>query len=70
MMANYGVFNNASTLPALASMNQTANPSTLYSTTTGSNATGGFAPYTGMATKTAQASIAALTLLCVVFATL
>ncbi|KAI6854727.1 hypothetical protein KC343_g15125 [Hortaea werneckii] len=76
MMANYALFGNASSstvtsLPALASTNGTAKPSTAYSTDTGGNATGALTtaePYTGMATRTAQAGIAALTLLCVVFA--
>ncbi|KAI6882259.1 hypothetical protein KC318_g16523 [Hortaea werneckii] len=78
LMASYVDFNNTSTstgtsLPALASINETAKPSTASSAMMGGNDTGGLAtaePYTGMATKTAQASIAALTLLCVVFATL
>lgn len=76
-MANYEVFANASistvtSLPALASINETVKPATAYSTITAGNETGVLAtaePYTGMATKTAKASIAALTLLCVVFAT-
>ncbi|RMX78680.1 hypothetical protein D0869_08891 [Hortaea werneckii] len=78
MMANYADFDDTSTstvtsLPALASINETTKPSMASSTMMGGNDTGVLAtaePYTGMATKTAQASIAALTLLCVVFATL
>ncbi|KAI7235610.1 hypothetical protein KC330_g4216 [Hortaea werneckii] len=78
MMANYVDFNDTSasiltSLPALASVNETAKPSTASPTMMGGNDNGVLAtaePYTGMATKTAQVSIAALTLLCVVFATL
>ncbi|KAI7145106.1 hypothetical protein KC343_g15169 [Hortaea werneckii] len=78
MMANYALFDNASSstvtgLPALASTNGTAKPSTAYSTMTGGNVTGALTtaePYTGMGTRTTQAGVAALTLLCVVFATL
>ncbi|RMX90665.1 hypothetical protein D0868_14444 [Hortaea werneckii] len=60
-MANYADFNDTSistltSLPALASTNETAKPFTAYSTMTGGNDIG--------------VSIAALTLLCVVFATL
>ncbi|KAI7277940.1 hypothetical protein KC345_g6270 [Hortaea werneckii] len=77
MMANYAFSSNASSstatsLPALASINETVKPSTAFSTMTGGNATGALTtaePYTGMATRTAQAGIAVLTLLCVVFAT-
>ncbi|KAI6884050.1 hypothetical protein KC363_g5979 [Hortaea werneckii] len=77
MMANYGVFNNTATstvtsLTTQAGSNVTAKPSTTYSTMTSGNATEVSATaeaYTGMAANTAQASIAALTLLCIVFAT-
>ncbi|KAI7087302.1 hypothetical protein KC356_g4254 [Hortaea werneckii] len=77
MMANYGVFNSTgtSTLTSLttqAGSNETARSSTAYATMTSGNATGVSATaetYTGMAASSAQAGIAALTLLCVIFAT-
>ncbi|KAI7365200.1 hypothetical protein KC354_g5051 [Hortaea werneckii] len=77
MVANYGVFSNTGTstvtsLPTLTGSNETAKPSTAYPAMTSGNATEVSAtaePYTGMAASTAQAGIAALTLLCVVFAT-
>ncbi|RMZ09449.1 hypothetical protein D0860_04262 [Hortaea werneckii] len=76
MMANYAFSSNASSstvtsFPKLTGTNETAKPSTAYSTDTGGNATAALTtaePYTGMATRTAQVGVAALTLLCLVFA--
>ncbi|KAI7142629.1 hypothetical protein KC352_g29273, partial [Hortaea werneckii] len=61
-MANYAFSSNASSstvtsFPKLTGTNETAKPSTAYSTDTGGNATAALTtaePYTGMATRTAQ----------------